>query len=109
MAGIYLHIPFCRQQCHYCDFYRVISQGDNSLFIDALKKELILRKDYLAGSDVSTVYFGGGTPSVLKAEETASFLDYIRNLFRVDSEAEITLEVNPDDVSLKYMKDLYKA
>jgi oxygen-independent coproporphyrinogen-3 oxidase len=109
MAGIYLHIPFCRQQCYYCDFYRVVSHGDNSLFIDALKKELILRKDYLAGSDVSTVYFGGGTPSVLTAEETASVLDHIRNLFRVDSEAEITLEVNPDDVSLKYMKDLYTA
>ncbi len=109
MAGIYLHIPFCRQQCYYCDFYRVVSHGDNSLFIDALKKELILRKDYLAGSNVSTIYFGGGTPSVLKAEETASVLDHIRNLFRVDSEAEITLEVNPDDVSLNYMKDLYSA
>ncbi|HQH23187.1 MAG TPA: radical SAM family heme chaperone HemW [Bacteroidales bacterium] len=109
MAGIYLHIPFCRQQCHYCDFYRVVSHGDNSLFIDALKKEMIIRKDYLAGSNVSTVYFGGGTPSLLKAEETASILDHIRNLFRVDSEAEITLEVNPDDVSHKYMKDLHRA
>lgn len=70
---------------------------------------MIIRKDYLAGSNVSTVYFGGGTPSLLKAEETASILDHIRNLFRVDSEAEITLEVNPDDVSHKYMKDLHRA
>lgn len=109
MAGIYLHIPYCRQLCYYCDFYRVVSHGDNSLFIEALKKEMTLRKNYLAGSNVSTIYFGGGTPSVLNAEETESVLDHIRNLFRVDSEAEITFEVNPDDVSLKYMKDLHMA
>ena len=106
MAGIYIHIPFCRKLCYYCDFYHVITHDDNSLFINALKKELELRKDYLAGNNVSTVYFGGGTPSVLSIKEISTVLDDIRNLFIVEKDPEITVEVNPDDVNMQYLKEL---
>ena len=64
MAGIYIHIPFCKKLCYYCDFYHVVSVNDNSAFINALLKEASLRKDYLQGETVSTIYIGGGTQSV---------------------------------------------
>lgn len=106
MAGIYLHIPFCRKLCYYCDFYHVISKDDNSLFISALKKEADLRSNYLAGNTVSTIYLGGGTPSVLTVKEIGSVLDHLRNCFSVDKEYEITIELNPDDVTIDYLKGL---
>lgn len=106
MAGIYLHIPFCRKLCYYCDFYHVISKDDNSLFISALKKEADLRSNYLAGNTVSTIYLGGGTPSVLTVEEIGSVLNHLRNCFSVDKEYEITIELNPDDVTIDYLKGL---
>jgi len=106
MAGIYLHIPFCRKLCYYCDFYHIISNDDNSLFINALKKEAELRADYLAGNTVSTIYLGGGTPSVFTAKETGSVLDHIRQHFVVEKENEITIELNPDDVNKDYLKEL---
>ena len=106
MAGIYLHIPFCRKLCYYCDFYHIISNDDNSLFINALKKEAELRANYLAGNTVSTIYLGGGTPSVFTAKETGSVLDHIRQHFVVEKENEITIELNPDDVNKDYLKEL---
>ena len=69
MAGIYIHIPFCKKLCFYCDFYHIISPDDNSAFIDALLKEASLRKDYLGNETVSTIYLGGGTPSVFSVKE----------------------------------------
>ena len=77
MAGIYIHIPFCKKLCFYCDFYHVVSQGDNSEFIDALLKEISLKKDYLGGETVSTIYLGGGTPSVFTVKELESILKQI--------------------------------
>ncbi len=109
MAGIYIHIPFCRKLCYYCDFYHVITHEDNSLFIHALKKEAQLRSAYLADNTVSTIYFGGGTPSVLSVKEIASVLDHIRDLFIVDRETEITIEINPDDTDIHYLKELKKT
>src|ERR1700739_2455735 len=91
MAGIYLHIPFCRQACHYCNFHFSTSlQGMND-FVPALLKEMEQRADYLGSSTVGTVYLGGGTPSLLDPETLKTITDKIRQLFFVDPDAEITL------------------
>ena len=108
MAGIYIHIPFCKKLCFYCDFYHIISLKDNSSFIDALLKEATLRKDYLANEKVSTIYFGGGTPSVFSIEEIGKILDHLKKLFNVDNDCEITIELNPDDVNPVYLESLKK-
>jgi oxygen-independent coproporphyrinogen-3 oxidase len=106
MAGIYIHIPFCKKLCFYCDFYHIISSGDNSAFIDALMKEILLRQDYLGTETVSTIYFGGGTPSVFSIKELSTILNQINKLFRVEANCEITMELNPDDVSSTYLSGL---
>ncbi len=99
MAGIYIHIPFCRQKCHYCNFFSIAGTRGKEGFLEALLREAELRREYLAGEIVSTIYFGGGTPSLLTSVEIAVILDRVRSLFAVTEDAEITLEANPDDVS----------
>ena len=99
MAGIYLHIPFCKSKCAYCNFFSVVSERQRADFIEALKKEAVLRKDYLGGEEVRTVYFGGGTPSTLKASEISDILDCLKMNYEIVAAAEITLEANPDTVS----------
>ena len=99
MAGIYIHIPFCKQKCHYCNFYTVISQKHRDQFIPAILKELDKRKDYLEDKTIQTVYFGGGTPSVLDVQEISQIIDRIDLLFELKKDAEITLEANPDDLT----------
>ena len=99
MAGIYFHIPFCKQACNYCDFHFATTLRQKQPLIEALAKELRLRKNYLSNSAVSTVYFGGGTPSILDREEIDLLLREVRSLFSVTADAEITLEANPDDLS----------
>ncbi|HFB62148.1 MAG TPA: radical SAM family heme chaperone HemW [Bacteroidetes bacterium] len=106
MAGIYLHIPFCKQKCHYCNFYSLASVKYRDVFVDALLREMHLRKDYLHGQSVQTVYFGGGTPSLLTTEEINRILTEITKLFALDAEAEITLEANPDDLTPDYLRHL---
>ena len=106
MAGIYIHIPFCKKPCFYCDFYHVISVNDNSAFIDALLKEVTLRKDYLEDETVSTIYLGGGTPSVFSIKDLGTILNHINKLFRVTEDCEITIELNPDDVQPAYLEGL---
>jgi oxygen-independent coproporphyrinogen-3 oxidase len=106
MAGIYIHIPFCKKLCFYCDFYHVISSDDNHAFVDALLKESLMRQDYLGTETVSTIYFGGGTPSVFSIKELGTILDQIYKLFRVEEKCEITIELNPDDVSPGYLEGL---
>ncbi len=106
MAGIYIHIPFCKKLCYYCDFYHLISSGDSSGFIDALIKEATLRHDYLADETISTIYFGGGTPSVLTVNDLENILINIDKLFRLDEIIEITIELNPDDVNPDYLRGL---
>ncbi len=106
MAGIYIHIPFCKKLCHYCDFYHVIAQDDNSAYIDALKKEAEMRQNYLAGEPVKTIYIGGGTPSVLTAGELENIIDFLGKLFVIEPENEITVELNPDDITGNYLKEL---
>lgn len=106
MAGIYIHIPFCRQKCYYCDFYKTVNTSLQHDFIGALKNEAKVRKNYLNDETVETIYFGGGTPSVLTAPEIAEILAVLNDEFKVNSDAEITFEANPDDLSDDYLKAL---
>jgi len=108
MAGIYIHIPFCKKLCYYCDFYHVITSEKNSVFVDALLKETELRKDYLEDETVSTIYIGGGTPSVFSIKELSDILNQINKFFKVEENCEITIELNPDDVNQDYMEGLKK-
>jgi oxygen-independent coproporphyrinogen III oxidase len=106
MAGIYIHIPFCKKLCFYCDFYHVISSDDNSAFVNALLLEASSRKDYLEGEIISTLYFGGGTPSALSIKELDTIINEIKKLFRVDADCEMTIELNPDDINSTYLAGL---
>ena len=106
MAGIYLHIPFCKSKCAYCGFYSLASMKTKERFLEALKMEIVMRKDYLHDSSVNTIYFGGGTPSLLNVTEIESLLLLINKHYPVASNAEITLEANPDTLSLEYLKNL---
>lgn len=108
MAGIYIHIPFCKKLCFYCDFYHVISPTDNTAFINALMKEASLKQDYTGTETISTIYFGGGSPSILSINELTTILDHIYKLFKVDNDCEITIELNPDDINSDYLAGLKK-
>ena len=99
MAGIYLHIPFCKQACAYCNFHFTTSLRYKEDLVTALLQEIDLRKDFLKGEKISTVYFGGGTPSLLSINECGALLNKLRQRFDVLSHAEITLEANPDDIT----------
>lgn len=107
MAGIYVHIPFCRQKCYYCDFYKTVNTSLTSRFINALKKEAVLRKEYLAGEQVETIYFGGGTPSVLTSKELREILDLLSKNFEISNGVEITFESNPDDLTAEYLEEIF--
>ncbi|MAL61029.1 MAG: coproporphyrinogen III oxidase [Flavobacteriaceae bacterium] len=108
MSGIYLHIPFCKQACHYCDFHFSTSLKNKQRVVDAICKELVLRKDELT-DEVKTIYFGGGTPSLLSEEELSKIFKTIAENFIVSKEAEITLEANPDDLSEEKLLQLSKS
>ncbi|WP_295801882.1 radical SAM family heme chaperone HemW [Mucilaginibacter sp.] len=98
MAGIYIHIPFCKQACHYCDFHFSTSLKYKDELLQALIKEITLQKSYLDNETVETIYFGGGTPSILSADELNMLIGTITSLHTVASNAEITIEANPDDL-----------
>jgi oxygen-independent coproporphyrinogen III oxidase len=99
LAGIYIHIPFCKQACHYCNFHFATSLHYKNDLIAALLKEIGLQKDFLTNEIVETIYFGGGTPSLCTKEEIKSIVAAINSSFRVASDAELTLEANPDDIT----------
>lgn len=106
MAGIYIHIPFCKQKCHYCNFFSVASVRHRDEFVQALLKEMELRKDYLAGEKVNTIYFGGGTPSLMRMEHLTLIVEHLALHFDIDPLAEITLEANPDDLQVDFLREL---
>mgnify|MGYP000892591067 FL=1 len=106
MAGIYIHIPFCIQRCSYCNFFSVVSINLVNEVINAIIKELSIRKDYLKNEPVQTIYFGGGTPSLLTIQQIEKLLNTIYKNFPVEKNAEITFEANPDDLTKKYLFDL---
>ena len=106
MAGIYLHIPFCKKRCIYCDFYSTTDGGRMDQYVYALKKELDSRKDYLGNDVVETIYFGGGTPSQLAPGTIGTLIHHIRERFATTDDMEITIEANPDDITDAYLQDL---
>jgi oxygen-independent coproporphyrinogen-3 oxidase len=106
MAGIYIHIPFCKQACHYCDFHFSTSLKYKDELLLALVKEIKLQKSYLNNETVETIYFGGGTPSLLETDEINLLINTITELHTVSSNAEITLEANPDDLNDAKIKAL---
>jgi oxygen-independent coproporphyrinogen-3 oxidase len=106
MAGIYIHIPFCRKACFYCDFHFSVSLGLQTDIVDAIVLEAKRRKHFLGEEKVETVYFGGGTPSVLTISEWDQILGTLHEEFTIDKDAEITVECNPDDLTAEYLKML---
>ena len=106
MAGIYVHIPFCKSRCAYCGFFSTTSLGERGGYVNAVLQELERRKDFLRGEAVETVYFGGGTPSQLAASEIGRLLKTIHSIYHVRAEAEVTLEGNPDDLTPAYLESL---
>ena len=109
MSGIYIHIPFCKQACHYCDFHFSTSLKKKDQLVFALVKELELRKDEFENQTVDTIYFGGGTPSLLSVDQLDLLIDSIHKNYKVSSKPEITLEANPDDLSLDNFKALSQS
>ena len=107
MAGIYIHIPYCKKKCIYCDFYFKINADDMHDMISCIIKELVSRKNYLKSSSVKTIYFGGGTPSILTKHDTNTILKTIYDNYKVCEKLEITLEANPDDLNRKKIADFF--
>ena len=103
MAGIYIHIPFCKRRCIYCDFFSTTQSEKKSATVRALCQELEMRKDYLEGEEIETIYLGGGTPSQLTHEELEEIFTAIYQIYKVKEDAEITLEANPDDLTPEYV------
>ena len=100
MAGIYIHIPYCKTKCNYCDFYSIVNKSTETDFTAAVKKEMKVKKDFLPrGETIETIYFGGGTPSFIETENLRQILNAVYRQFSVSEDTEITMEVNPDDIN----------
>ena len=106
MAGIYIHIPFCKKACHYCDFHFSTSLKYKSDMLNAIMKELVLQQAYLNTTTLESIYFGGGTPSLLTQTELTQIFDVITKLYQIANNAEITLEANPDDLTSRKLSEL---
>lgn len=106
MAGIYIHIPFCRQACIYCDFHFSTLERDRAAMPAAILREAQMRKEYLGGQELQSIYFGGGTPSLLPPDILQEMLDGLGEYFHWNEDAEITIEANPDDLNEDYFKAL---
>ncbi len=108
MSGIYIHIPFCKQACHYCDFHFSTSMKKKDEMVLALAKEIAMRKNE-SDSEIETIYFGGGTPSVLSNDEINFIISEVYKNYKVSENPEITLEANPDDLSAERILELSKS
>lgn len=108
MAGIYIHIPYCKKKCHYCNFFSLATTKYRDVFVDALLKEIHQRKSE-THQPISSIYFGGGTPSLLSRKELDDIFNQIHQDYQIKEDIEITLEANPDDLSLAYLKELQKT
>ncbi len=109
MSGIYIHIPFCKQACFYCDFHFSTSLKKKDELIQALVKELQMRKSELENQTIETIYFGGGTPSLLTISELRLLIDEVYKNYKVVESPEITLEANPDDLTEDKIIQLSKS
>ncbi|UPQ75217.1 radical SAM family heme chaperone HemW [Chryseobacterium nepalense] len=103
---IYIHIPFCKQKCSYCNFHFSTSLNFKDEMLAAMKKEILLRKDELQNKNLQSLYFGGGTPSILSPDEIKSLIDETLKYFSFEKDIEITLEANPDDLDRNFLKGL---
>ena len=99
MAGLYIHIPFCKQACHYCDFHFSTNQDKKLEMIRGFTQEIELQKEYLNREPIHTLYFGGGTPSLLSQSELQFLMEAVQSNFLLSASTEITLEANPDDLT----------
>jgi len=106
MSGIYIHIPFCKTKCYYCDFHTSANYKYKDDYIDAIIKEINLQKDFISDKNIETIYFGGGTPSTVSTADISKIITKIKDVFSVIKNPEITLEANPDDLSKQYLDDL---
>lgn len=106
MAGIYIHVPFCKQACHYCNFYFSTSLGNKPRYLQALLQEIELSKDYLAGETIETLYFGGGTPTSLEVSELKQIVEALQKHYDLSKLQEFTLEANPDDLTTNKVAEL---
>lgn len=106
MAGIYIHIPFCKQRCNYCAFYSTTLYNIRERYVDALCKEILMRKEYAASAPIETIYFGGGTPSTLTMEQLQRICDTVYATHSVSPGAELTIECNPDDLTPEFLTQL---
>ncbi|MBQ6964638.1 MAG: radical SAM family heme chaperone HemW [Bacteroidaceae bacterium] len=106
MAGIYVHVPFCKSRCIYCGFFSTTSLAQRQRYVEVLLRELAERKDFLRGEAVETIYWGGGTPSQLSAEEIERVMERIYYIYNVRADAEVTLEGNPDDLTPSFLDAL---
>ncbi|MBD8390170.1 radical SAM family heme chaperone HemW [Dysgonomonas sp. BGC7] len=104
MAGIYIHVPFCKTRCIYCDFYTRTDMSSKQNYVAALGQEMVLRKEYLQKEKIETIYFGGGTPSQLSFNDFAYLFRILRGTFEIEENAEITMEANPDDLTNEYIE-----
>ena len=109
MPGIYIHIPFCKKACHYCDFHFSTSLKNKATLVESLCSEIKIRQDYLENKKLSTIYFGGGTPSLMTSNELNKIISAIGEYFEIIPDAEITLEANPDDLTPEKIKELKEA
>ena len=109
MAAIYFHIPFCKRLCGYCDFYRSVKVKYIPQVVGAMRAELVEQSDFLHDKSIRTIYFGGGTPSLLAPSEIEQFITQVRSLFDCSQLEEVTIEVNPDDVTSEYVAELRKT
>ncbi len=109
MAGIYIHIPFCKQACHYCDFHFSTSLKKSDAMVLALAKEIVLRKEEFKVETVETIYFGGGTPSILSSDDLNHLIDEVYVNYKVSDNPEITIEANPDDLNKERILELAKS
>jgi oxygen-independent coproporphyrinogen-3 oxidase len=109
LAGIYIHIPFCKKKCYYCDFFTSQNLSLTNNFLLALFFEINSRKDYLlADKIIETIYFGGGTPTTLKSSEIELILNHLKFNFNIPPNIELAIEANPDDLSEQYLEELIK-
>ncbi|MCF8465108.1 MAG: radical SAM family heme chaperone HemW [Flavobacteriales bacterium] len=106
MSGIYIHVPFCRRACHYCDFHFTTNLKNTEPLVQSILKEIELQKDYLNGESISTIYFGGGTPSLLPSSDIEKIMNKISAFHSVECDSEITLEANPEDLSVQKLTEL---
>lgn len=106
MAGIYVHIPFCAKRCNYCSFYSTTCLNKRQAYVDALAIEAELRRSYLENEKIGTVYFGGGTPSVLSVKQIGEIISALEKNFDLSSLKEFTIECNPDDICEDFAKEI---